>query len=78
MYFCKNSATVASLEKKKSGILSVFLKAKQELSELLDEQKAASEKLHEQIESLSSEMGKNEDSITNTQSLLSKIDNFLK
>lgn len=78
--FCtkKKPTSCSSLLERRTNILSVFTRTRDQLIELLEEQNAYSQHLDEQIKDLSVEKVCTDVDIKESQSILAKINNFLK
>jgi hypothetical protein len=78
--FCskKKPTTCSSLLERRTTILSVFTKTRDELIELLEDQHEYAQNLTDQIQALNIEKTCTDIDIKESQSILTKINNFLK
>lgn len=78
--FCqkKKPTTCSSLLDRRTNILSVFTKTRDELIELLEDQHEYAQDLADQIQVLNVEKTCTDIDIKESQSILTKINNFLK
>lgn len=78
--FCtkKKTTTCSSLLDRRTNILSVFTRTRDELIALLEDQHEYSKNLEDQIQVLNVEKTCTDIDIKESQSILTKINNFLK